>query len=157
MFSSLYWELAYKCLTFCFATVTELAKDLKIVACNFFQNSKQKMNLSTSDLHFRNESTTSTPMTTNTRKWKSRLAEDLTGLTFSIGSEANQVKVLALSLLQHGLLGTFQTDRKPTKAGRTMTPIEMRTALWDFWHDKNTVSTLTSCPARLKLTDKPKI
>ena len=42
MFSSLYWEFAQKCLAFCFAKVVEFAKDLKVVACNFFQNSKQK-------------------------------------------------------------------------------------------------------------------
>ena len=44
-----------------------------------------------------NESTTLTPMTPNTTKWKSKLAEDLTDFIFGIGSEADQVEVLALS------------------------------------------------------------
>ena len=132
---------------------------MKIAACNFFQNSKQKNEPS---IHKRltpkkfNESTTSTPMTPNTRKWKSRLAEDLTDFISCIGSEADQVKVLFLSLWQLDLLGAFQTDRKPTKAGRWITPTETSKAVWHFWHDKSTVSTLTSCPVKLKLSHKPK-
>ena len=47
--------------------------------------------------------------------------------------------------------------RKPTKSGRKLTPFHFRKAAWDFWHAKSTASTLTSRPAKLRTTDKPKI
>ena len=45
-----------------------------------------------------NESTNCTPVTPNTRKQKSRLAENLTDFISGTGSEADQVEGLALSL-----------------------------------------------------------
>ena len=45
--------------------------------------------------------------------------------------------------------------KKPTKSGRKLTPLVTRQAIWDYWHKKSTPSTITSRPAKLKLTDKP--
>ena len=49
--------------------------------------------------------------------------------------------------------------RKPTKSGQKLTPLHFRKAAWNFWHAKSTASTLslTSRPAKLRTTDKPKI
>ena len=47
--------------------------------------------------------------------------------------------------------------RKPTKSGQKLTPLHFCKAAWDFWHAKSTPSTLTSCPAELRTTGKPKI
>ena len=56
-----------------------------------------------------------------------------------------------------GIYESFMFQRKPTKSGRKLTPIETRRAVWDFWHNNSTTSTITSRPAKLKLSDKPKI
>ena len=68
-----------------------------------------------------------------------------------IDSEADKAEVLALSLHRLGVLGAFQTDRKPTKIRRRIT-IQTRRAVCDMIR----VSTWTSHPAKLKLLDKPK-
>ena len=58
-----------------------------------------------------------------------------------------------------GLYDLFQFQRKPTKTGRKVTSHATRQAVWDFWHCKQFIieSTLTSRPAKLKITNKPKI
>ena len=49
-----------------------------------------------------------------------------------IDSEADKAEVLALSLQQLGVLGAFQTDRKPTKIRRIIITIETRRAVCDL-------------------------
>ena len=50
----------------------------------------------------------------------------------------------------------FQS-RKPSKAGRRLTPFEHRQSVWEYWHKVSSPSTLTSRPAKLKISDKNKI
>ena len=47
--------------------------------------------------------------------------------------------------------------RKPTKAGRKLTSFETRSLVWEYWHKESTPSTITSRPAKLKVSDKCKI
>ena len=49
-----------------------------------------------------------------------------------IDSEADKAEVLALSLQRLGVLGAFQTDRKPTKIRRRIITIETRRAVCDL-------------------------
>ena len=46
---------------------------------------------------------------------------------------------------------------KSSNAGRKSTPFATRKIVWDFYHKKATPSTNTTPPARLRLTDVPKI
>ena len=55
------------------------------------------------------------------------------------------------------ILECIRSERKPTKAGRKHLPIDLRKGVWDYWHDKATPSTLTSRPAKLKVSDKNKV
>ncbi|XP_066932940.1 uncharacterized protein [Clytia hemisphaerica] len=97
-------------------------------------------------------------MTPNTRKRKSRLSEDLTTFISELELDTDdQVDVITLSLKKLGILDQFNFTRKPTKSGRKLLPFEVRKAVWDFWHEKGTASTLTSRPAKLRAKDKPKV
>lgn len=95
-------------MTFCFTTATEHAKDL---------HQESSMNP-----HFKNSDT-------KYQKWKSRLVE--AHFIPGIDSEADKAEVLALSLQRLGVLGAFQTDRKPTKIRRRIT-IETRRTVCDM-------------------------
>ena len=97
-------------------------------------------------------------MTPNTRKRKSRISEDLACYISELDlRKEDQVDVISLSLKKLGLMDKINFTRKPTKSGRKLTPLHFRKAAWDFWHAKSTASTLTSSPAKLRTTDKPKI
>ena len=72
-------------------------------------------------------------------------------------SKSDQLQFIELALPQLSLQVSFKLRRRPTKAGSCLTPLEVREAVWDFWHRESTASTLTSRPAKLKVTDKPKI
>ena len=56
-----------------------------------------------------------------------------------------------------GLHEKSKFERKPTKAGHKRTSIETRQQVWDFWHSNSTRSTITSCPAKIKVCDERKI
>ena len=93
-------------------------------------------------------------MTPNTRKRKSRLAQQITDDLRDLQlTPTEQVQVLTLSLKQLGIYDLFQFTRKHTKAERKLTPIETYKAVWNFWQE----STLTSRPAKLRLTKRPNI
>ena len=97
-------------------------------------------------------------MAPNTRKQKSRISEDLSCYISELDlSKEDQVDVISLSLKKLGLMDKINFTRKPTKSGRKLTPLHFRKAAWDFWHAKSTASTLTSRPAILRTTDKPRI
>ena len=69
----------------------------------------------------------------------------------------DQVEILELLMKKMGLQGDFRRPSKPTKAGRKLTPFSTRVKVWEFWHANSEVSTNTSRPAKLKISDKPKI
>ena len=56
-----------------------------------------------------------------------------------------------------GLQNEFSRPSKPYKTGRKLTPLIVRSKVWEFWHAMSDVSTNTSRPAKLKVSDKPKI
>ena len=100
----------------------------------------------------------STPMTPNTRKRKSRLAEDISDLICDLTTE-EQMDVLTLATKQLGIYESYKFQRKPTKAGRKQLPIETRKTVWDFWHCNEFIieSTLTSRQAKLRVSNRSKI
>ena len=99
-----------------------------------------------------------TPMSPNTRQRKSRLAAQVSSLVrdWNIAKE-DQVDVLSLSLSHLGILERVRFQRKPSNAGRKLTPYSTRLAVWKFWHENSFPSTLTSRPAKLKVDHKRKI
>ena len=106
-------------------------------------------------------STTPKPniMSPNTRKRKSRLANDLHEIIEDWDiSSSDQVDVITLLIKKLGLSKTFlEETRKPTRAGRRMIHFEDREKVWRFWHENSIQSTLTSRPATLRVSDKRKI
>jgi len=97
-------------------------------------------------------------MTPNTRKRKSRIANDLAQFIEDLNlSPDDTTEVVTLSLKKLSLLDNFDFTRKPTKAGRRLTSIQTRQNVWELWHCNSLQSTLTSRPAKLKVSDKPKI
>ena len=98
-------------------------------------------------------------LTPNTRKRKSRLADDLASQIEKLNTlnAENHIDVIKLSLQKLSILDKIQYVCKPNKAGRKLTSLPTRRAVWKFWHDQYTQSTLTSCPAKLNGSDKPKI
>ena len=102
---------------------------------------------------------TDIPMTPNTCKRKSCLADDLANYMkeLELTSRKDQLEVIALLLKKLGLHEKSKLEQKPTKAGCKLTLIETKQQVWDFWHSNSTRSTITSCPAKIKICDKPKI
>jgi len=97
-------------------------------------------------------------MTPNTRKRKSRLAEDIVEFIESLDlNSEDQLDVLTLSLQKLNILDVIKFTQKPSRKGRKLTTSETRKTVWDFWHSNSTQSTNLSRPAKLKVTDKPKI
>ena len=100
-------------------------------------------------------------MSSNTRKRKSRLAKEVfqafTRKGFTKMAKEDQVDILELLMRNLGLQNEFSRPTKPTKAGRKLTPMNVRIKVWEFWHVMSDASTNTSWPAKLKVGDKPKI
>lgn len=88
-----------------------------------------------------------TTLTPNTRKRKSRLADELTDLVegWELGDDAD-VEVLLLSLKKLELIGDVRSNlvKEKSVSGRKMTSFETRKLIWDFYHQSATPSTLTS-------------
>lgn len=103
------------------------------------------------------------PMTPNTRKRKSYVANEITEAIVSACGHlplGDQVEAIQLSLSNLGLLKELiEFNRKPTKAGRKLTPLEVRRVVWNFWHssENTSESTLTSRPAKIRVENKPHI
>ena len=103
-------------------------------------------------------------MTPKTRQRKSRLAEDHSNFVqnWNLLNEKDIVDVVLLSLQNLGLgdeldkaLDRINTNDK--SIGRKMTKFETRKLIWDFFHSNATPSTITSRPAKLKVSERPKI
>ena len=100
-------------------------------------------------------------MTPNTRKRKSRLAEDLTHFieSWQIRKKRDILGVVLLSLkkleLSEKLEKKFQKNKYVT--GRKMASFQARKIIWDFYHDQATPSTNTSRPAKQKVSERNNI
>ena len=89
-------------------------------------------------------------MTPNTRKRKSRMANDLAEYIQELNlSTEDSVDVISLALRKLSLADKIAFNRKPTKSGRKLTSLETREAIWEFWHTNSVQSTITSRPATL--------
>ena len=103
----------------------------------------------------------SKPMTPNTKKRKSRLAEDLTHFieNWQIRKKRDIIDVVLLSLkkleLSEKLEKKFQKNKYVT--GRKMTSFETKKIIWDFYHDQATLLTSTSRPAKQKGSERNSI
>ena len=103
----------------------------------------------------------SKPMTPNTKKRKSRLAEDLTHFieNWQIRKKRDILDVVLLSLkkleLSEKLEKKFQKNTYVT--GRKMTSFATRKIIWDFYHDQATPLTKTSRPAKQKGSERNNI
>ena len=52
---------------------------------------------------------------------------------------------------------TSMTKKKEKRLQHILTSRETLTKNWDFWHKHRTISTLTTRPAKLRISDRPKI
>ena len=98
-------------------------------------------------------------LTRNTRKRKTRLADDLASYIEIMGmsSDQDQIDVILLSLQKLNLLEKTEFVGKPTKAGCKLTSVQTRKTIWEFCRRNWTQSILTSHPAELKVKNKPNI
>lgn len=102
-------------------------------------------------------------MTPNTRKRKSRLAEELTEFLqeWNLDGKEDTLDVVLLTLKQLGLsekLDAKINDTATTETrGRKMTPFSTRKVIWNFFHEEATPSTITSRPAKLRVSERGNI
>lgn len=100
------------------------------------------------------------PMTPNTQKRKSRLAEELSNLVlgWNMSSNADVVEVLLCSLKKLDIIDDVKSSLNvESSAGRKMTSFETRKLVWDFLHNNETPSTITSRSAKLKVAERANI
>jgi len=99
-------------------------------------------------------------MTPNTRKRKSRLAEELSEYveSWELGENKDILNVMLLSLKKLGLSDilkdNFANNTSAESRGRKLTPFAIRKVIWDFYHQHTTQSTNTSRPAKLKCSER---
>lgn len=55
------------------------------------------------------------------------------------------------------LLECITSKEQKTNSGGKQLPYEIRKYVWDYWHNKSTASTLTSRPAKLRVSNRNKI
>ena len=95
--------------------------------------------------------------TPNIRQRKSRLSRALTSNVqeeFILTNKEDQTDVISLSLKHLNLYDVFYLQRKPNKTGHKLTLIINHTAVWGFWYSNCTFLTITSRPAKLRISDK---
>ena len=99
------------------------------------------------------------PMTPNTRKRKSRLADEFARFVNNqCATKDDQVEIITLGLKKLGILSSVQKrSQHVLSSGRKLTPLTFRKEVWDFWHKNSTPSTITSRPAKLRSTDIPRV
>ena len=99
-------------------------------------------------------------LTPNTRKRKNAFAARLTNTMkdFSLHNE-DFVDVVTLSVKQMGILDSIKENwnRVSAKLGRKKISYNLRKKVWNYWHNNATTSTLTSRPAKLRVSDHNKI
>ena len=103
-------------------------------------------------------------MTPNTRQRKSRLAEEHTDFvnSWNLNDKNDIVNVLVLSAknlnVYNKLMVVIANEQYSTsKVGRPMTAYSTRKLIWEYYHENATPSTLTSRPAKLKVSERSKI
>ena len=100
-------------------------------------------------------------MTPNTRQRKTRLSlaifDTMEEKGITAMSTQDQVEILELLMKKMGPQNEFLRPTQPTKAGRKLTGFETRLKVWEYWHAMSDISTNTSRPAKLKVSEKPKI
>ena len=69
----------------------------------------------------------------------------------------DNVEILSLALKKLNLLDRLTFIKKPTKAERKVIPHETQRKIWHFWHTNSMASTLTSKPAKLRVSNRKKI
>ena len=72
-----------------------------------------------------------------------------------VNAVVNAVKKLYLVDQLKTKLNIRLSNRK--NSGRSLTSLETRQLVWDFWHSSSSAPTNTTRPARLKVFAKPKI
>ena len=101
---------------------------------------------------------TSSIMSPNSRKRKSRIAYEVFDFikAYQLNDNDN-IEVMTLALKKLNLLDRLDFSKKPSKAGRKELSLEIRECVWKYWHSNSTASTLTSKPAKLRVSEKKKI
>ena len=72
----------------------------------------------------------------------------------------DDMSVIILKLKQAGIYKKIENvvkNKETHRAYESGIKLETRQHIWDFWHSVSTVSTLTSRPAKLRTSDRPKI
>ena len=120
--------------------------------------------LPTPDIIDKELNNSKSPILPNQRALKSRWAKKHSDFikTMPIKDNKETLDVVILSLNRLALTKTHIIEAlidKPSniKCGRKLTPLDTRKQVWNYWHNKSTHSTLTSRPAKLKITDRCKI
>lgn len=99
------------------------------------------------------EATDDQPLSRQTRR---RYAKQITKIAKSWNLPKNQLmEVLSLSLKQLNLSKNFISNY--SGCGRVGTELNVRQAVWKFWYDNSTASTLTTRLAKLRISKKPKL
>ena len=94
------------------------------------------------------------PMSPNARQRKSCLTTDfIEGMGIS---KVDQMDVINAGIKRLGLIPTKSATHSSI-GGRKLTPFSIRKAVWDFYHSNSTQLTNTSRPAKIKVSEKPRI
>ena len=94
----------------------------------------------------------------NTRKRKSRMADEIVAMIkdFEI-SKNDEMDVVTLAIKKLRLYDQIKFTSKPSVAGRKLTSLFTRQAVWKFWHEVSKASTITSRAAKIYVKNTPKI
>ena len=66
------------------------------------------------------------------------ITKNITAATSNLSLE-DKIEAVELSLSKLGLLEYIKFQKKPSKSGRKLTPMETRKAVWNFWHSNEHV------------------
>ena len=66
------------------------------------------------------------------------ITKNITAATSNLSLE-DKIEAVELSLRKLGLLEYIKFQKKPSKSGRKLTPMETRKAVWNFWHSNEHV------------------
>ena len=127
----------------------------------FYKKKVKTTSSSTTHTTPRKEATSKTSniksvMSPNTRQRKKYIVDDvIKAIRVHTGNltKQDEVDVLFAALAKLGIQ-CICNNKKRTNSGRKMTPLAIRKRVWDFWHKNSTPSTITSRPAKLKVSDR---
>ena len=109
-----------------------------------------------------NTSSTIMKLSSADRKQKSRDALEISEIIHEKLEcyEDDDLSVGLLALKQLGIYKKIEkhmNTRKERQLYDPRTDFDTRKCIWDYWHNTSSVSTLTSRPAKLRTSDRPKI